>query len=319
MADMTRRSFVRSAALGAAGAALSLALAGCSQQPDAANSAPSQQDGEASSSSEESSKASGSSSRSAISTPTSADVTRGTDTYRGFTVDNVLHDPDDGDIHFSIYVPKSYDGSRQVALFMTLPGYQGLYVNGVNENLRTEDFAFTAQDYDPDMIVVAPQLMDWNDTSARQAIALVRYLMDEYRIDPARVYLEGYSGGGETLSLVMGRAPELFCAALFCSSQWDGSIEALTKARVPVYLVVGESDEYYGSGPATEAARRMRDALRADGASEGEIKRLVTLDVKPASYYEQGGVTNQHGGGGQLFSHDRSIMGWLFGHSKGRS
>lgn len=85
---------------------------------------------------------------------------------------------------------------------------------------------------------------------------------------------------------------------------------------MPVYLVVGESDEYYGSGPATEAARRMRAALRADGVSEGEIKRLVTLDVKPASYFEQGGVTNQHRGGGQLFSHDRRIMGWLFGHSK---
>ncbi|WP_337368866.1 hypothetical protein [Senegalimassilia faecalis] len=51
--------------------------------------------------------------------------------------------------------------AQPVALFVTLPGYQGLYFQGVGENLRTEDFGFEAQAYDPTMIVVAPQLSDW--------------------------------------------------------------------------------------------------------------------------------------------------------------
>ena len=39
-------------------------------------------------------------------------------------------------------------------------------------NLRTEDFAFEAPAYRDDMIIVAPQLSDWGQTSADQTIAL---------------------------------------------------------------------------------------------------------------------------------------------------
>ena len=228
-------------------------------------------------------------------------------------LDNALHTADEGDIHFNLYVPESYDGSQRVALFVTLPGYQGLYFQGVGMNVRTEDFGFTARDLDPQMIVLAPQLSDWGATSARQAIALVRWMLRAYAIDQRRVLLEGYSGGGETLSLVMGVAPELFCRALFCASQWDGDLNALADARVPVYFVVGESDEYYGSGPATQAAHELEDIYRSRGLAAGEVARLVTLDVKLSSYFAAGNVSNQHGHGGALFCRDPQIMGWLFG------
>ena len=110
------------------------------------------------------------------------------------------------------------------ALYFTLPGYQGLYFQGVAENIKTEDFGFTAQDYISDMIIVAPQLSDWEETSADQTIALVEYFIDHYNIDTSRVYASGYSGGGETMSLVMGKRPDLFTAYLQCSSQWDGGL-----------------------------------------------------------------------------------------------
>ena len=48
--------------------------------------------------------------------------------------------------------------------------------------------------------------------------------MKYYNIDPARVYANGYSGGGETMSRVLGKRPELFTAYLHCSSQWDGDL-----------------------------------------------------------------------------------------------
>ena len=97
-------------------------------------------------------------------------------------------------------------------------------------NLQAEEFGFTAQSYNPDMIVVAPQLNDWGETSARQTIALVEYFLSSYNIDPQKVYANGYSGGGETMSLVMGMRPDLFTAYLHCSSQWDGSFEPWWKA-----------------------------------------------------------------------------------------
>ena len=130
---------------------------------------------------------------------------------------------------------------------------------GVAENIKTEDFGFTAQDYISDMIIVAPQLSDWEETSADQTIALVEYFIDHYNIDTSRVYASGYSGGGETMSLVMGKRPDLFTAYLQCSSQWDGDYDATVKNQTPVYFVVGEDDEYYGSEPSREAYQKLHD------------------------------------------------------------
>ncbi len=56
-------------------------------------------------------------------------------TYRGFSVDNVLHSGANGDIHYNVYIPESYDGSKPYALFFTLPGYEGLYFQGVASNI----------------------------------------------------------------------------------------------------------------------------------------------------------------------------------------
>lgn len=40
-------------------------------------------------------------------------------------------------------------------------------------------------------------------SSKRQTIGLTEYMLAAYNIDPAAVYISGYSGGGETLSLVL--------------------------------------------------------------------------------------------------------------------
>ena len=238
-------------------------------------------------------------------------VTEGTEEYRGFTLDNVLHSETQGDIHFNLYVPDSYDGEEPCAVFFTLPGYEGLYFQGVGENLYSENFGFEAQAYDPDMIIVAPQLSDWGETSADQTIALVEYFLANYNIDLDRVYGEGYSGGGETMSQVMGKRPELFAAYLQCSSQWDGDYEPVIESRTPVYFVIGESDEYYGSQPTQEAYDNLYELYRQEGLSDEEISQLLVLDIKEADYFESQGVTVQHGGG-NLFAQDEEIMGWLF-------
>lgn len=242
-------------------------------------------------------------------------VTNGASEYRGFTMDNVLHSQAQGDIHFCLYVPGGYDGSAPYALYVTLPGYQGLYFQGVAQNIKTESFGFEAQKYNDKMIVAAPQLSDWGETSANQAIALTEYLIGNYSIDPEKVYISGYSGGGETLSLVLDKMPELFTAALMCSSQWDGGYENIVQSRTPVYFVIGESDEYYSSEPFTEAYAALHSLYREQGYSDAEIDSLLVLDVKSSDYFTSQGVTgNQHGYGSALFASDEEIMGWLFSH-----
>lgn len=238
-------------------------------------------------------------------------VTSGTEKYRDFSVDNVLHSKNNGDIHYNVYFPDSYDGKTKHALFVTLPGYQGLYFQGVAENIKTEDFGFEARKYNKKMVILAPQLNDWQETSADQTIALVEYFLSHYKIDPSKVYINGYSGGGETLSIVLGKRPELFTAALMCSSQWDEKYKPVVKAKTPVYFVIGESDEYYGPGPFKKAYKKLYNLYRKQGLSKKQINKLLVLDVKDSSYFAGTGITYQHGGG-YLFSRDKKIMGWLF-------
>lgn len=57
-------------------------------------------------------------------------ITVGTQTQRGFINDNVYHS-ELGDIHYSSYIPDGYNGSEPYALFITLPGWEGLYFQGV--------------------------------------------------------------------------------------------------------------------------------------------------------------------------------------------
>lgn len=242
-------------------------------------------------------------------------LTKGTETYRGFQMDNVLRSDSAGEIHYHIYVPDRYDGSESYGLYVTLPGYEGLYFQGVGANLKSENFAFEALKYNDKMIVAAPQLDDWGEASANKTIELVRFLLDYYNIDPAKVYANGYSGGGETMSLVLEKAPELFTAYLHCSSKWDGNFSSLVKNQIPVYLVIGEKDEYYGSEPTKEIYEEIRRAYKQQGLTDSQIDRLLILDVKKHKYFTDGGIRVEHGGG-VLFAQDKKIMGWLFSQVK---
>jgi len=41
----------------------------------------------------------------------------------GFTLNNVLRDPERGEIHYNLHVPDDYDGSNPVPLYIALPGW----------------------------------------------------------------------------------------------------------------------------------------------------------------------------------------------------
>ena len=231
-----------------------------------------------------------------------------------FIVDNVLHSDSQGDIHFSSYIPKSYDGSEPYALFITLPSWEGLYFQGVGANL-VEGFPFEAKKYNDKMIIISTQLNDWGETSANMAIEITEYFLSHYNIDKSRVYLHGFSGGGETGSIVMGKAPELFSAYLMTSSKWDGNLNILADSRTPVYMAIGEDDSYYGSNYMKNAYNELYELYTEQGLSDSEINDILVLDVKSDEYFTERGYRDQHGGG-NAFSADEEIMGWLFNKVK---
>lgn len=240
-----------------------------------------------------------------------SDVTAGTEVYQGFLMDNVLHAGDAGDVHFHIYVPDSYDGTKTYPLFLTMSGYGGMYFQGAGANLTEEPFALWARQQYPDMIIVAPQMEAWGETYADQVLALMDYLLSEYRVDENRIYAEAFSAGGVTMSFVLEQRPDLFCAYLHCCSSWPADPTPVAKTRLPVYIAVGEQDEYFGLEPSREIYEELQELYRQQGLSGEEIDRLLVLDVKNDAYFSERGVEKQHEGG-VLFGEDPEIMGWLF-------
>lgn len=228
---------------------------------------------------------------------------------RGFIVDNVYNDPTQGVIHFSSYFPDSYDGSSPFALFVTDPGWEGEYPQGLGNNLG-ESFPHEARKYVSDMIILSTQLYDWGRKSADDTIALVEHFLNFYNIDRQRVYGHGYSGGGETMSLVLSKRPELYKRVLVNSTRWDGDA-SITEARTALYLAVGENDSYYGSSYLKDAYQLIYNAYKEKGLSEEEIRSLLVLDVKPDSYFHERGYQDTHAGG-NAFGEDTGIMSWLF-------
>lgn len=103
-----------------------------------------------------------------------------------------------------------------------------------------------------------------------------------------QVFIKGYSGSGENLFLVLTMKPELFTRDLHVASVWDGELEPLVNAKTPVYFVIGESNEYYGSSRISSTYRQLVTRYREKGPSEDEINSLAVLEVKPSSCFDDG-------------------------------
>ena len=242
------------------------------------------------------------------------DITIGTKKDRGMIVDNVYHDQKQGDIHFSSYFPDGYDGSEDFALFVTNPGWEGEYPQGPGNNLG-EDFPFEARNYNDKMIILSTQLYGWDEKSADDSLALIHHFTDHYAIDQNRIYLHGYSGGGETGSYMMGKEPQLFAGVFLNSTQWDSDYDTIAKARTPLRLAVGEDDSYYGSEPLKKAYQGIHDAYVKEGLSEDEIDKLLVLDIKQRDWFTKRGYSDEHDGG-NAFARDQASMSWLFSQVK---
>lgn len=238
----------------------------------------------------------------------------GTSEQRGFIIDNVFHSNKQGDIHFASYYPEGYSNDKQYAIYFALPGWEGLYFQGVGANMG-EPFPYEAQKYNSDMIIISPQLDDWGEESADDTIALVEYFLNNYNIDKSKVYISGASGGGETLSIVLGKRPELFTSALFVSSQWDGDLEVLANARTPLYIAIGKNDSYYGSEKAQNAYQELHRIYENQDLSNEQIDNILVLDVKEHEYFTSQGMQDEHAGLG-LFAYDENIMNWFFSKEK---
>jgi predicted peptidase len=188
---------------------------------------------------------------------------------------------DDVVYRYQVYVPAAYDSQARwpVLLFLHGAGERGddglLQTEvGLGSALRRQPERFPA-------IVVFPQARretNWQDASARMALAALDHTLEEFRTDPSRVYLTGLSMGGNGswyLAYYHGRrfaAALVICGFVAPRGPFPGILPADTAdsyqkiadaiKHLPVLIVHGEIDPVV---PVSES-RRMHAALSAAGA-----------------------------------------------------
>ena len=234
----------------------------------------------------------------------------------GLIADQIL-DGADGEIHYGYYLPDGYGETQKYPMMVVMPGYDRMWFGETSSgsNLSWRGFLCWTE-LEEDMIVVSAQLTDWGEKSARQAVALTEYFLENFSVDPDRVYAAGYSAGGETMSRAAAMRPDLYAAYLHGASQWDGTFDPIAENGVAVYIFMAESDEYYGPQRARDAYEGLYAAYENAGWTESEIESVLRLEIPEDAYFNQKGITENYHGGGTILFEDTSILNWILSHHK---
>ena len=92
---------------------------------------------------------------------------------------------------------------------------------------------------------------------------LIQYMILTEAVDPNRVYLEGFSAGGDGVYAISARMPDRF-AAVNMSSGHPNGISPVNLFNLPIQLQAGEYDTDYDRNTTTAEYGLQLDALRAE-------------------------------------------------------
>jgi predicted peptidase len=196
--------------------------------------------------------------------------------------------PDFGPMRYALTLPRGYNGRDARPLILALhPGGQRFPGYGAS---------FAQQIIAPGLsslgaIIVAPDVptRSWtDDISERAVLGLVKSVMTDYKIDPARVVVVGFSLGGRGAWFHSSRHTDLFKAAIvMAGSTGDEPIEKL--ATVPTYVIHSRDDEVVEFAPAEKVVKELK-----------QLKR--TIEFEPLSgptHFTMGGYLDSLARGGR--------------------
>lgn len=203
--------------------------------------------------------------------------------------------PGVGMVRYTLDIPPGYDGSSPRPLVLALHyGYDGVAPEpftgrGMIDAFRPGLAASNA-------IVIAPDVVggDWTDSrNELAAVWLTQSAIASYTVDKKKVFVTGFSMGGQGTWFIASRHLDLFTGALPVAAAPDGQG---ANWSIPVYVIHSTQDEVLSF----DAAKRNADALKAKGVNV-EFRALNGLQ-----HFDTGAYASPVGDG----------MAWLLDRTK---
>ena len=196
--------------------------------------------------------------------------------------------PDFGPMRYALTLPRGYNGQDARPLILALhpggqpfPGYGATFVQQIVAPGLSSLGA----------IIVAPDVptRSWTDEiSDRAVLGLVKSVMADYKVDPARVMVVGFSMGGRGAWFHSSRHPDIFKAAIVMAGP-IGSEPIENLATVPTYVIHSRDDEVVEFAPAEKVVKELK-----------QLKR--TIEFEPLSgptHFAMGGYVDSLARGGR--------------------
>ncbi|GHC02764.1 hypothetical protein [Cerasicoccus arenae] len=230
-----------------------------------------------------------------------------------------------------LFVPDSYDGSAAFPLVLFFHGFgEGGENNTSQVNGNIDNLLSNAKSWG--FFIYAPQnnyQVSWNPTSVTDAMRMVASLLEDYNIDPSRIYVTGLSNGGQ--------------GAYTAASLYDGIIAASTVINGspgpgvfydrlvgdPIWIYHARND----SSTSVGTSRNMtRDIRAADGNKpalqfplDDDVNYEYYSDGSPyytdgSTFYEENGLryseypTGGHGIWSRAYN-ESPMYDWLLNHT----
>ncbi len=181
-------------------------------------------------------------------------------------VDKTFKNADGNTSPYVVFVPKSYDGTKEYPVILFLHG-SGETKGGSKQPVEVGiGTAIKKREKDFPFIVVIPQSekRTWQAASddGKRALAILDAVEKDYKTDPKRQYLTGLSMGGYGTWSIAAAHPERWAAMVpVCGG---GNVKDVEKIKdIPCWCFHGDAD----TAVKVERSREMIDALKKAGAA----------------------------------------------------
>lgn len=169
----------------------------------------------------------------------------------------------DQKLKWQLYVPHSYDPSKPagVIVFVNRWGNSGGSKKSYNSVLTEHNLIWAG-------VLDAGDATPMNERMMRAILALPM-LAKDYALDPARVYIGGFSGGGHVATILATGKPEMFKGGLFVGGtvSWDNKVPSgIDIIRQNRYMFMAGSNDI-----ALKTMQRTLSTFRKEGVEHADL------------------------------------------------